>query len=166
MSLFHIYNRFLFSYRPQCGCTLDMMISVLPEQSDCIQRAYKISFEEEFVPILFFIDSAGKKSNLSFPYCLTEVNNREEFTISKAVSANCLSLQKKSSLKFTAPGLFHFKVTANKVGYTFCNLETYFLVFVASTNLPVPSKDLVRAMTAFCFGALILCTFWFHYYLK
>ena len=143
-----------------------MTISVQPELSDCIQRAYRIYLEETFVPKLFLVDAAGTKSNLSFSYCLDEVNNRDEFTISKGVSANCLSMQKKSSIKFDAPGLFHFKVTVDKLGNTFCNLETYFLVFVAKAYLPDPSKSLVRAMTAFCFGALILCTFWFHYYVK
>ena len=141
-----------------------MTISVDPEFSDCIQRAYRVSSEEKFIPKLYLIHSNGKKSPLSFPYCLTEVNNRTDFTINNKVSTNCLSMQRNSSLKFKAAGLFHFKVTPNKPVHSFCELDTHFLVFVASTTLPSPSKDLVRVMTAFCFGTIILCTFWLHYY--
>lgn len=143
-----------------------MTISVQPSHSDCIQRTYKIFFVEEFIPQLLVINGDGTKSRLTFPYCITEINDRKDFTIMNKASDKCMSTSKKSSLKFDGSGLFHFKVKANKSGNTFCDLETYFMVFVADAPMPHPAQDLVRAMTSFCFGSIILCTFLLHYHLK
>ena len=143
-----------------------MTISVQPDQSDCIQRAYRVFFVEQFIPRLFLIDSDGTKSRLAFPYCITEVNDRKDFTIENKVSRNCMSTAKNSSLKFDGSGLFHFKVKASQAGNTFCDLVTYFIVFVDDAPMPYPAQDLVRAMTSFCFGSMILCTFLLHYHFK
>ena len=152
--------------RSQCGCTLNLTFSALPAYTDCIQRAYRIFSLETLRPRISVRDARGVKKPLPFPYCISELNNRSDYTLQNMVNASCLSIQRNSTLKFKGSGLFHFKVTANQPHFTFCNLQTYFLVYVESTKLPYPGQELVMVMTAFVLGFVILCTFWVYFYLK
>ena len=143
-----------------------MTYSVLPAYTDCIQRAYRIFSLDTLRPRISVRDARGNKKTLPFPYCLSEINNRSDYTMQNAVNSSCLSMKRNSTIRFIGSGLFHFKVTANQPNFTFCNLQTYFLVYVESTKLPYPAKDLVMVMTAFILGFILLCTFWVYYYLK
>ena len=153
-------------FRLQCSCTINMTVSDNPKHSDCIQRAYQVFFPELFEPQLYVIDGSSVRLSLASPYCIKEVNGRKDFIIRNKVSTNCMSISKKSRIKFDGSGLFHFTVQAVKSNNTFCDLETNFLVFVADSTLPHLAKSLVRAMTSFCFGTVILCTFLIHYHMN
>ncbi len=150
--------------RLSCGCTDDMTFSSSPFHSDCIQRVYKVDYHETFQPRLYLLDENSTKTWLEFPYYLTEVNNRSDYAIKNPVHGKHMSVAAKSSLEFTASGLYHFKINVVKSGYTFCDLEAYFVVFVTDEPLPDPAQDLVRAMTSFCFGSILLTVFLLNYY--
>ncbi|XP_065071427.1 uncharacterized protein LOC135696077 [Rhopilema esculentum] len=152
--------------RASCGCTLNATISSRPDETDCIQRVFKVYFMEEFTPKLFVVDRDGTRTDLKFPYCITELNERKDYSIENKVRPGCMSAAKKSALKFDGSGLFHFRVNVIKSGYTFCDLQTYFIIFVADAPMPYPAQELVRAMTSFCFGSIILFVFLINFHLK
>ena len=151
-------------YRLSCGCTENMTYSSLPAHSDCIQRAYILGFYEKLKPRLYVSYINGTRTRLTFPYYLYEVNNRTDYKIKHAINQSQYGAN--SSLELKASGLYHFKVTVVKPGYTFCDLEAYFIIFVANAPLPHPVLELVRVMTAICFGTALLVVFLLKYHSK
>ena len=142
-----------------------MTISSEPSHSDCIQRAFKIYYKEEFTPSLFIVDSSYNKTKLTFPYCIFEINDRVDWDIDD-LDVNCVSSLAAGIWRFHGSGLFHFEVTVTKSGYTFCDLKTHFIIFVADAPILHPAETIVRVVTAFCFGSMILCVFLLNFHLK
>eukprot|EP00794_Sanderia_malayensis_P005254 gene5254-5918_t len=141
-----------------------MTISSSPLHTDCIQRVYNVDYHEKFQPRLFIIDMNSTRTLLAFPYFVTELNNRTDYEIENGLANNRMSRPANSKLKFKGSGLYHYKVTVVKSGHTFCDLQTYFIIFISNEPLPDPAQDLVRTMTSFCFGSGLFALFLLKYY--
>ncbi len=141
-----------------------MKFSSFPSHSDCIQRVYSIDYTQFFKPYVFVVYANGSETILSFPYTVTEINNRSDYLILNNLGPNLMSMPAQSEIDFKGSGLFHFRIDVVKSGYTFCDLQAYFIFFVSDEPLPEPTQDLVRAMTSFCFASVLLSLFLYNYY--
>ncbi|CAH1782757.1 unnamed protein product [Owenia fusiformis] len=163
------------SNRAMCTCTDEMKFSDDVKYSDCHQRVYRLLFPGKLT-LNFTVNQPGKQTYVleeQYIIHISEQNNRKDYTTSSKASSMLKFAKASKDLGDTsklltpggtalitmfASGLYHFKVTLMD-GFTYCPLETQFMVFVDSPPLAFPLVYVLIASVSMCVGISIFMSY-------
>ncbi|XP_026561180.1 cation channel sperm-associated protein subunit beta [Pseudonaja textilis] len=168
------------SSRAQCKCADHMKLSFSVAFSDCKEKALRMKFPVEDLPLYFVVEDEGYLVNLTSPYFITihEVNNRTNWVISgtnKTLSLTKLRMYLEKQIKtklynpdgltisITGSELFHFRVSTIP-GVSFCNLFDEFQIYVDDAPLAFPGQYLISTIVAVLVGGILFMAFLLHNY--
>ncbi|KAG9397166.1 Cation channel sperm-associated protein subunit beta [Carpediemonas membranifera] len=148
------------SDRAGCGCTDAQTISDNINYSDCVDRAFRWYYGDQFTPS-FIRYTNGVGSAMTSSYFLKELNGRIDYCIdpdgdnvcSSQSSQEAYLLDYDTAIKFAGEGLYHFKIYIQ--GDTFCNMTSFMKVWIYEP----PTREVIRYMqysiTAFIMATLV-----------
>ena len=167
LDLYCFSLKFFHFFRSDCNCTDTLGSSFMLSNSDCLFRVYRLFFSEK-LSIKLYLKFGNSFTNLTEPCYLMEVNNRTDYYLTDTVLSNdgetAVSAIANTSITFEGSGLYHFEVVVARTDISFCNLKTEFIVFIDGAPFAHPAEDIVKAVTAIMFGAIILGVFLYYYY--
>ncbi|XP_033102127.1 cation channel sperm-associated protein subunit beta-like [Anneissia japonica] len=160
-----------------CNCTNEMKYSSLARYSDCKEKVYLVLYPGRLEP-RFVIRQYGKADialNGSFAVALTELNDREDFTVTNVPTPSLEAMKNDpnivdhdtfltpDTIKITLLGseLYHFKMTVVH-GFSYCPLEDEFQVYVHLAPLPNPAPLVIIALTSIIIGGIIFVIYLFY----
>ena len=152
-----------------CKCTSSLKKSFQIQNSDCIDKAYRIVFPERLV-FSFLLSLEKQKTSLyGLPLTLTELNGRVDYTLSGSQKTedgqDCINTGgSNSSVELLGSGLYHFRVEILQKNVTYCDFRPEFVVYMDETPLASSFDDVIMACTAFVFGFILLGLFLIEYY--
>ncbi|XP_077863810.1 cation channel sperm-associated auxiliary subunit beta-like [Saccoglossus kowalevskii] len=165
------------SSKDECLCTDEMKLSNLASYSDCKQRVYRVRQSESMLKLKFKILDDDKEIILTEPHVIfiEEINGRQDF-FTKSKATNSLNKMMKNqrlvnrteylnptqiTIIMEGSGLYHFKATIMK-GFSYCQLEDEFQVFLDGAVLPYPLQMIVIiTMSVVIGGALFVIYLWY-----
>ncbi|KAK9409492.1 cation channel sperm-associated protein subunit beta [Crotalus adamanteus] len=168
------------SSRAECKCADNMKLSFSVAFSDCKEKALRMKFPVEKLPLYFMVEDEGYFFNLTSPYFVTikEVNNRTNWKISgtnETLSLTKLRMHLESKVKtklynpdgltisITGSELFHFRVSTIP-GVSFCNLFDEFQIYIDDSPLAFPGQYLISTIVAVSIGGILFTAFLLHIY--
>ncbi|KAM3855852.1 cation channel sperm-associated auxiliary subunit beta [Vipera latastei] len=168
------------SSRAECKCADYMKLSFSVAFSDCKEKALRMKFPVEKLPLYFIVEDEGYFVNLTSPYFVTikEVNNRTNWKISgtnETLSLTKLRMHLESKVKtklynpdgltisITGSELFHFRVSTIP-GVSFCNLFDEFQIYVDDSPLAFPGQYLISTIVAVSIGGILFTAFLLNIY--
>ncbi|XP_070609354.1 cation channel sperm-associated auxiliary subunit beta-like [Erythrolamprus reginae] len=166
--------------RADCKCADYMKLSFSVAFSDCKEKALRMKFPVQNLPLYFVVEDEGYVVNLSSPYFVTikEVNNRTNWNISGSRETPSLRklrtyLEKQIKTKLynpegltisiTGSELFHFRVSIIP-GVSFCKLFDEFQLYIDDSPLAFPGQYLISTVVAVSIGGILFTTFLLHIY--
>ncbi|XP_058018575.1 cation channel sperm-associated auxiliary subunit beta [Ahaetulla prasina] len=168
------------SSRAECKCADNMKLSFSVAFSDCKEKALRMKFPVQKLPLYFVVEDEGYFVNLTSPYFVTikEVNNRTNWKVSGTNETLSLInlrkyLEKRIKTKLYNPDgltisisgseLFHFRVSTIP-GVSFCNLFDEFQIYVDDSPLAFPGQYLISTVVAVSIGGILFTAFLLHIY--
>ncbi|XP_070595911.1 cation channel sperm-associated auxiliary subunit beta-like [Erythrolamprus reginae] len=166
--------------RGDCKCADYMKLSFSVAFSDCKEKALRMKFPVEDLPLYFVVEDEGYVVNLSSPYFVTinEVNNRTNWKISGSRETESLKNLRKYledrvktklynpdglTISITGSELFHFRVSIIP-GVSFCNLFDEFQLYIDDSPLAFPGQYLISTVVAVSIGGILFTAFLLHIY--
>ncbi|XP_066132762.1 cation channel sperm-associated auxiliary subunit beta [Saccopteryx bilineata] len=162
------------SSRAKCNCSQEQKFSYDVAFSDCREKVPRYKFPVTEYPIALHISSEDGHIPIKTHHLVTvtEVNKRENWKLQHTVPANIRKLKTYLesllhtsvynplglNLSITGSELFHFRVSIVS-GFTFCNLEEEFQIYVDQVPLPFPGHTLIAIAAAVVLGGLIFIVF-------